>query len=114
MALRIEITRLVARMVMMLARDLLHALVSMPMGVEVTRGVTRMVVMLAGYFLHALIAMSVLVEITGLMAGVIVMNTSFLFCHVVFPPFECRIGAPPLTRRFSRPRSADILQARPL
>lgn len=92
MALGIQIARLVAGMIVVLARDLLHALVAMPMGVEVTWGVTRMVVMLAGHFLHALVAMSMLVEITGLMAGVIVMSTSLLFCHVVFPPSQMSVA----------------------
>ena len=88
MAMGIEIARLVARMIVMLARDLLHALVSMPLSVEVSRGVTRMIVMLAGYFLHALVSVSMLVEITRLMAGMIMVRTSLLFCHVVFPPFQ--------------------------
>jgi hypothetical protein len=57
----IKVTRLMARMVVMRARLLRHALITMSFVVEIARRVPRMVMMLAGNLLYALVPMTVLV-----------------------------------------------------
>lgn len=81
---------LMAWMVVMLARHLLYALVSMPLWIEVARGMTRMIVMLAGHLFDALVPMTLGVEIAGRMARMVVMRTRFLLCHVVTLPLRDR------------------------
>jgi hypothetical protein len=54
MAVFVEIARLMAGVIVMLARNFLHRLVAVPVRVEIARGVTRMIVMLTGllFFSH--------------------------------------------------------------
>lgn len=57
----------------------LATLVTMAMRVEITRGVPRMIMVLAGHFLLPLfVAMTMLVQVAGLMAGVIVVLAGLL------------------------------------
>lgn len=52
MAMLIDVTRLVARMIVMLARDfLLACLIAMAVLIDVARFVARMIVMLTGFIL---------------------------------------------------------------
>lgn len=82
-AVRIQIPRLMAGMIVMFARHLLlTGLVAMAMLVEIARRVARMVVMFAGHFLlTGFVAVAVLVEIARLVSGMIVMRSWLFLWH---------------------------------
>lgn len=83
MPMRIEITWLMARMVVVFARYLFHALVAVTMRVEVAGRVAGVIMMFTGHLRDVLVPVPVRVKIARLVPGMIVMLTGFLVRHVV-------------------------------
>lgn len=91
MSLRVEVARLVAWMVVVLARNFLHARVPVTVRIEVARSVTGVIMMFTRDFLGGLVAMPVLVEVARDVPGVVVVLAWLLFWHDG-PPGEFLIG----------------------
>ena len=65
------------------------ALVVVPMGVQVTRLVAGVVMVLTRLLRHALVPVAVLVEVAGLVAGMVVVLTRLFLRHGLSPHLGC-------------------------
>lgn len=91
MAVLIQVTGLMAGMVVVRPCLFGHSLVPVPLWVEVARRVPRVIMVLARDFLGALITVAVLVEVARNVPGVVVMLTWFLLRHGI-PRNEFFVG----------------------
>ncbi|CCV15028.1 conserved membrane hypothetical protein [Mesorhizobium sp. STM 4661] len=94
MAVLIQVARLVARMIMVLAGHLLLAgLIAVAVLIEIAGRVARVIVMFAGHLLLAdFVTVAVLITISGRMSRMVVMLAGLFLWHCILPCSSCSGG----------------------